>query len=170
MKRALTGPDKVAAQNLKRIWNSTKTDLNLTQEKIAAILGWSQPPLNQYLNGIIPLNPTATFKLARALQVEAEDIDPRLSTLVPVSSRLRNVEIMNTGEKLKTHAAPHAYGLRIQENIDRLLPGDVVIANPQATPQENQLCVAWNEGEFTIQRFHDKIEGDIHPIESIIPC
>lgn len=49
-----------------------------SQEAAAALLGFNQSALNQYLNGKIPLNPHALGKLCALLGVEPIEISPAL--------------------------------------------------------------------------------------------
>jgi len=80
-RRELTNIEKSWQKNLKAIWDSKKNELELTQEKLAAALGWkTQAAVTSYLNGRIPLNTDAKLKFAKALKVSVSEIDPEFST------------------------------------------------------------------------------------------
>lgn len=76
-RRQLTEEETLWQQNLKRIWLSKKSELGLTQEKLAAKIGWkTQGAVTSYLNGRIPLNTDAKVKFSEALGVDTKEIDP----------------------------------------------------------------------------------------------
>jgi len=66
----------VAANNLRKIWDSRKSEIGITQTEAAKKLGWTQGALAQYLNNITELNPPAVIKLANFLGVDPKEIDP----------------------------------------------------------------------------------------------
>ncbi len=83
MTRKISDTDKVAAINLRRIWEAKRDTLGLTQEKAAEVLGFStQGAVSQYLNGRTALNTDTTLKFAALLQVDPEDINPELKVLL----------------------------------------------------------------------------------------
>lgn len=83
MTRKISDTDKVAAINLRRIWEAKRDILGLTQEKAAEALGFStQGAVSQYLNGRTALNTDTTLKFAALLQVDPEDINPELKVLL----------------------------------------------------------------------------------------
>ena len=66
----------MAANNLRKIWDSRKSEIGITQTEAAKKLGWTQGALAQYLNNITELNPPAVIKLANFLGVDPQEIDP----------------------------------------------------------------------------------------------
>lgn len=66
----------MAANNLRKIWDSRKSEIGITQTEAAKKLGWTQGALAQYLNNITELNPPAVIKLANFLGVDPKEIDP----------------------------------------------------------------------------------------------
>lgn len=86
-RRPLSPAEKVAQQNLRRLWDEKAKGLGLTQEIVGARAQWSSPQsaTSQYLNGILPLNTDATLHFARQLRVEAWNIDPRLKETLRVA-------------------------------------------------------------------------------------
>lgn len=83
MTRKISDIDKIAAINLRRIWEAKRESLGLTQEKAAEILGFStQGAVSQYLNARTALNTDTILKFAALLQVDPEDINPELKVLL----------------------------------------------------------------------------------------
>jgi phage repressor protein C with HTH and peptisase S24 domain len=75
----LSETDRAAAKRLRNLWDVKKRALHLTQEKAAAILGFStQGAVSQFLNGTTRLNTDATLGFAKLLQVAPEEIRPEL--------------------------------------------------------------------------------------------
>lgn len=84
-RRPLTAEERLAKDNLRRIWEEKKGPLKLTQESAAHRFGWkNQSAAGQYLNGTIPLNTEAALRFAALLQVAPSDIDPRVQDLLPL--------------------------------------------------------------------------------------
>lgn len=77
-RRDLTEAEKIAAANLKKIWNERKHSLGIdTQAKLAVLMGFSgQAVVSQYMNGKIPLNADAGMKFAHHLRVFPSSINP----------------------------------------------------------------------------------------------
>lgn len=62
-------------QKLKDVWAKKKTQLRLTQEKAAEVLGYEhQATVSQILNGRLPLSLDNTIKLAELLEVAPDEI------------------------------------------------------------------------------------------------
>ncbi|WP_066632317.1 helix-turn-helix domain-containing protein [Bordetella sp. H567] len=69
------------AARLKAIFNAKKQPLRLTQESLAARLGFSnQSGVSHYLNAKAALNINAAVLFAEALQVSVGDFSPRLQS------------------------------------------------------------------------------------------
>lgn len=82
-RRELTKEEKSWQKNLRDIWEKKKDKLGLTQEKLAAKIGWkTQAAVTSYLNGRIPLNTDAKIKFAKALEVHVSEIDPEIKDLI----------------------------------------------------------------------------------------
>jgi transcriptional regulator with XRE-family HTH domain len=79
--RVITLHDQETAQRLLNLWSHKKSELFLTQAKIAKKLGISQPCFNQYLHCKVPLNTDIIFKIAEILRVSPSDIDPKLGNV-----------------------------------------------------------------------------------------
>ena len=82
-KRDASDTTPVAVKNLRRIWESKKSDMNFTQVTAAQELGWSQGLISHYLNNITDLGPLATIKFANFLGVDPRDIDPQITDDLP---------------------------------------------------------------------------------------
>jgi hypothetical protein len=80
--RTITDDDRVAAVNLRRIWEREKAFRSFTQETAADELGWTQGMISQYLNLHTALGVEATLKLARFLRCNPLEIRPDLEHLV----------------------------------------------------------------------------------------
>lgn len=91
-KRVITHHDRQTARRLQGIWTKKKDELNLTQDKIARLCGFSQPTFNQYLHCTIPLNTDVIFKLATVLEVSPEEIDPELKKIKTLFSGRKTIE------------------------------------------------------------------------------
>lgn len=81
MKKASELPKPV--QNLRRIWDKKKAEMNFTQVQAAKELGWSQGAISHYLNAITDLGPPAVIKLANFLGVAPSAIDPDVVKHLP---------------------------------------------------------------------------------------
>ena len=83
-KNPLTSDEVEAARRLRRIWDSKRRELGLTQEKVAHLCEWStQGAFGHYLNKKNALNVEAVIKLSCALQVSPDDIWPGLVPVPP---------------------------------------------------------------------------------------
>jgi len=76
-----------AVVNLRKIWNSTKLEMQFTQIEAAKELGWSQGAISHYLNNITELRAPAIVKLANFLSVDPRDIDPKIESKLPSVER-----------------------------------------------------------------------------------
>ena len=81
-----TSNDPVA--NLRKIWDSKKIEMEVTQTEAAGKLGWSQGAFAQYVNGLTAMSPQTIIKLANFLSVDPRDIDPNIGNLLPDNMRM----------------------------------------------------------------------------------
>ena len=85
-----------AVRNLRRIWDSKKTEMKFTQVQAAEKLGWSQGAISHYLNNITELGPPAIIKLANFLGVDPVEIDPNIKEFLPnTATRIIKYDISN---------------------------------------------------------------------------
>ncbi|HFR2208581.1 TPA: helix-turn-helix domain-containing protein, partial [Shigella sonnei] len=85
-RKSLSDTDLNAARRLKEIWMAKKSQLGLTQERAAEIMGFStQGAVSHYLNGQTPLNLEAVLKFAGLLKVPPESIRPDMVDLLQIA-------------------------------------------------------------------------------------
>lgn len=96
-RESLSGTEARECEELKRIYEDRKQELNLSQGAIANVLNISQGAVSHYLNGINPLNAAVASVFARLLRVGVGEFSERLereiidmakgvsSTLEPIS-------------------------------------------------------------------------------------
>tara|TARA_B100000780_G_scaffold268694_1_gene226863 strand:- start:765 stop:1346 length:582 start_codon:yes stop_codon:yes gene_type:complete len=70
-------------QNLRKIWNHRKVEMQFTQVEAALTLGWTQGAISQYLNNLSDLGPVAIIKFANFLGVDPVEIDPSITEFLP---------------------------------------------------------------------------------------
>lgn len=70
-------------ENLRRIWDIKKREMDITQVEAAAKLDWTQGAFSQYLNDITEMSPQTIIKLANFLEVPPSDIDPNIDSSLP---------------------------------------------------------------------------------------
>ncbi len=78
-KKPLPQDKKDECLRLKAIFNSKKSDLGLTQEKLAHALDMNQSSVSHYLNGVNPLNASVAASFAKILQVDVSEFSERLA-------------------------------------------------------------------------------------------
>ncbi|WP_444904202.1 helix-turn-helix domain-containing protein [Microbulbifer sp. CnH-101-E] len=139
-RRPLTAHEQTCIERLRNIWDEKKKELGLTQEKAAALIGWSsQGSVAQYLTGRIPLNTDAILRFSKLLQVEPWEIDPNhaMTEFANIGQiRRRNLLIL---------AEEHGEGALEQElqdilpSLTKALNGELVIGNRAARYIEREL-------------------------------
>lgn len=70
-------------ENLRRIWNKKKGEMQFTQVTAAKALDWTQGAISHYLNNVVPLGPAAVVKFANFLGVDPKEIDPNYVNHLP---------------------------------------------------------------------------------------
>ncbi|MEO8646041.1 S24 family peptidase [Pseudomonas sp.] len=78
-KKPLPQDKKDECLRLKAIFNSKKSELGLTQEKLAHALEMNQSSVSHYLNGVNPLNASVAASFAKILQVDVSEFSERLA-------------------------------------------------------------------------------------------
>jgi transcriptional regulator with XRE-family HTH domain len=78
-KKPLSEDRKAECQRLKSIFNSKKSALGLTQEKLAHALEINQSSVSHYLNGVNPLNPSIAAAFAKILGCDIGEFSERLA-------------------------------------------------------------------------------------------
>lgn len=78
-KKPLPQDKKDECLRLKTIFNLKKSELGLTQEKLAHALEMNQSSVSHYLNGVNPLNTSVAASFAKILQVDVAEFSERLA-------------------------------------------------------------------------------------------
>ena len=77
-----------SVQNLRKVWQSKKLEMEFTQVTAAKDLGWSQGAISHYLNDVTELNPQAIIKFANFLDVDPREIDPNIECDLPSVTKI----------------------------------------------------------------------------------
>lgn len=101
-KKPLPPDKKEESLRLKALFTSRKSDLGLTQEKLAHALDMNQSSVSHYLNGVNPLNAPVAAAFAKILGVEVADFSERLAEEIakmttgamPVRRELSNAQFL----------------------------------------------------------------------------
>ncbi len=94
-------PIATSVQNLRRIWEIKRREMDITQVEAAAKLNWTQGAFSQYLNDITEMSPLTIIKLANFLDVNPAEIDPEIDKSLPnVSSYEARYNISSPNTKI----------------------------------------------------------------------
>jgi len=88
-----------------------------SQEAAAAILGFGQSALNQYLNGKIPLNPSALGKFCELIKCAPSDISPTIA-----EAELKSLEKHLHGNSREIRYRPLSWVTELSKFITKLDP------------------------------------------------
>jgi phage repressor protein C with HTH and peptisase S24 domain len=105
-KRPLPPDKKEECLRLKALFNSRKSALGLTQEKLAHALDMNQSSVSHYLNGVNPLNASVAASFAKILGVDVSDFSERLAEEIarmttgatPIRRELSNAQFLDSIE------------------------------------------------------------------------
>jgi transcriptional regulator with XRE-family HTH domain len=100
--------------NLRKIWDSKKIEMEVTQTEAAGKLGWTQGAFAQYVNGLTVMSPQTITKLANFLSVDPRDIDPNIGNHLPENMRM-HVGYTTSDAKTKHKSPPIFYD---QDKLD----------------------------------------------------
>ena len=103
-----------AVSNLRRIWETKKDHLEVTQAQAAKKLGWTQGAFSQYLNNITDLHSDAVAKLANFLEVDPHEIDPEFN---PIEATRFKVPILYIHPKTPSNHSEFTYRRRIVATV-----------------------------------------------------
>ena len=148
IKRTITRHHTEIARNLKVIWERKKHQLHLKQVDAAKQLEWTQPTLNQYLNGRIALNTEAVLKFAALLKVNPNEIDPNLVFI----QQKRILHVINTGKTVQlpaSHADCTAFVLD-NKYAPKLTTGDYAVLNPTTQLRVGLRVLAYDEHQHYV--------------------
>lgn len=142
--------------NINKIYQQKRKQLELNQVKLAKLLNITQPAVSQYLNGQIPLNTDIIINLARILQVSPSALDPSLQTTFLLGRTKRPVPMINEKESISLFASEGALGFRIPDNshAPRFAKGDILIFQHLELYQLalELLIIVYHDTEFFIGR------------------
>lgn len=89
--KPLSESQKQDASRLRLLYMARKSSLGLSQESIAAAMGFAnQSAVSQYFNGRIPLNHTAAIGFARLLHCSVSDFSPTIANELEATKRELN--------------------------------------------------------------------------------
>jgi len=98
MKKQRIADERVLENDaLKRIFFNKKKELGITQASLARDLEISQGAVNQYLNGLNPLNPPIASRFAQILQVPVSDFSERLDREIRKRAATAEAERIRAG-------------------------------------------------------------------------
>tara|TARA_B110000977_G_scaffold179457_1_gene238049 strand:+ start:359 stop:943 length:585 start_codon:yes stop_codon:yes gene_type:complete len=173
-----------AVQNLRRIWESKKTEMQFNQVEAAKELGWSQGAISHYLNDITEMGPAAVVKLANFLNVDPTEIDPAVISKLP---SVRRIDVTRNSDDM-THAVHDTHYLRtdipsiwVSINVDSTIENvpytDTVyehvmgtgsclvnLCKPNLFPQNNYVALRLKK-EKRLRFYHKK--HPLPPIEQV---
>ncbi|GGU68538.1 hypothetical protein GCM10009504_27120 [Pseudomonas laurentiana] len=108
------------AARLKAIYQAKKReDPSLTQEKLADACGWAgQSVVSQYMNGKIPLNISALYRLAAYLNFQIDEVSPRLAKLarMPVLGAPHDSFAPSIGEASNPQIGPELIPIEVWDD------------------------------------------------------
>ena len=155
----------IAVQNLRRIWESKKTEMQFNQVEAAKELGWSQGAISHYLNNITEMGPAAVIKLANFLNVDPTEIDPSVISKLP---NVQRIEITRRSSDMTRAANETIYSRTDIPSIWVSIDSDTIIENfaynenesnetaffnssyNKATKIRKDACVASHAGAWTL--------------------
>jgi len=119
-----------SAENLRRIWNKKKSEMQFTQVTAAKDLEWTQGAISHYLNNVVPLGPAAVVKFANFLGVDPVEIDPDYVNHLPnvAEHAIRfatNDMSKRLNKKVTIHALPSAFWVDLTDVKLYRYSGDV---------------------------------------------
>ena len=123
----------MAANNLRRIWESKKRELNVTQADAAQKLGWTQGAFSQYLNNITELSPQAVIKLANFLEIDPELIDPTVTPYTPcfsnkdVKYEWSSATKAEKGSSVNLDNHVDSFCIRVDAALNNIIPKDALL-------------------------------------------
>lgn len=156
-------PVPVAVQNLRRLWNAKKHELEINQSDAAIALGWTQGAFSQYLNNLTDLNPAAVIKLANFFEVDPLEIDPLLyehtrQRLIPVKGSTERVKLIFPSEKSVAIKPDNRITATLDKRTWDFPPGCVFICEP-VYRTEGPFMYKDTHGEWCIAETRPKKEN-----------
>jgi transcriptional regulator with XRE-family HTH domain len=139
----LTDSEKNAAHRLRECVASypDRTGKPITQNKLAAMLGMSQPAVNQYLQGTVALNVKSTLRFAELLRVDPSYIFPELEAYFSMAKH---------ASKVKKEAVFTKDGRLVKPKFDEELEWTAPVPNAKAILMEKDLGPSCPAGTMII--------------------
>ncbi len=155
VKRLITPQDKIVARNLRRYFNLRKSQEGLTQSELAEKIGIKQPSVSQMLSDppTLAVRSAHTLaKLANALRVRPDDLDPRVkfSSLIEEEERpvkdlvdLRGLPSNRKSTKLLENSTlTTIYGIHLNNTYEPTLQtSSVLIIDQNGRLRKNKMIV-----------------------------
>lgn len=147
----------MAANNLRRIWESKKRELNVTQADAAQKLGWTQGAFSQYLNNITELSPQAVIKLANFLEIDPELID---ASITPYTPNFSNKDVrfkwssnakVSKGVSVNFDNHVDSFCICVDEKFNKILPKDALVVVCEESRLKNVKRSTTNELMWAVQ-------------------
>lgn len=107
--------------------------------------------MSNYINGFLRLNIPITLRFALLLNVDPEQIDPRLGFIVK-------------GRKLEY---THTIKIPTTEYEPRIFKGDSVVLDHKNKPAIDNLCAAWKTADTLVVGYFQNPETLLHPITKL---
>lgn len=126
-KRKITPADLKAAENLYKLWQLKKKELNLTQKELAELMGVTQGSLSSWFHGYAAIGTNALLKFSRFLGVAPTEIRPDFAYTDSVADL--SPDVIRMANKLQ--GLPEGVRLDIERTIDNIINSNyaVFIAN-----------------------------------------
>jgi transcriptional regulator with XRE-family HTH domain len=158
-----TKEDIAAAKKLKQLWEKKRSELHLTQMKVADLLDISQPAVSKYLNGVTPMNVKTVLSWAKILKVSPNEIRPDWSvfflaasnkTTVPLVAELTNNGCSHLFDKEVAVLSPVAGEIRAVRINSTTIPGyskgQLVIFTPDRPINKDRDVVAYDNEDYCL--------------------
>lgn len=159
--RMITKEDRDISQRIKSIYEMKKRDLELTQEKIKKLTGWSQSYISHCMTERVALSMPNLLIWSNVLQVDVIKLDPKFYKRfpqarrepIPILDSQTTKEVGKTERVLKTQA----YVFKLASTFDVLMPqGTLVHFDPSKKPKPGDIVVVriFNSDHVTFGYLH----------------
>ncbi len=173
--RIITPHDMKVASNLKRIFEQKKQTRGLTQMDLAEKTGFTQVTISKYMNGKMAMrNAQTLIKLANALEVSPDEIDPKLKIRFPtlpktlkltenLSSFTPDGDTASAVAPLKKLSPGSAYVVTLDSRYEPLFPKNSnLIVDPAGILKKHRWVVLKVNGTFYLYKLWDITERAVH--------
>lgn len=146
-------------RNLRILYQKYTDRTKLTQTQFAALAGWTQGAVSQYLNGITPLNPRAILTFAQLLEVHPNEIDPSFiveqTRATALDMKFNNKGIVEIRSSI-TNRKPVVFIINNEES--QLQPGCAVVVDPYAGINKDDTVVYRVDGAAHLGYLRNKFK------------